>query len=124
MAAGLACGRGAAVSHRSGVYLLELLPYPDRPGPVHITVPGRHVAGNDGIRVHKTRALRHYEVRDVDAIPVTAPIRTLIDFATDCTDEELERAVAEAFALNLTQRAPLLREVERQRGKRGTARLR
>jgi very-short-patch-repair endonuclease len=92
---------------------------------VHVTVPGRHTAGPAGIQVHKTRELRHYEVRDCEGIPVTAPIRTLIDFAgDDATDEELERAVAEAFALRLTQRAPLLREVERQRGRRGTARLR
>jgi very-short-patch-repair endonuclease len=125
MAAVLACGAGAVISHRSSICLLELLPYPAQRGPVHVTVPGRHIAGPAGILVHKTCDLRHYEIRACVGIPCTAPIRTLIDFAgDDATDEELERAVAEAFALRLTQRAPLLREMERQVGRRGTARLR
>ena len=113
------------MSHRSGIYLYELLPYPARPGPVHITVAGRHRAGGSGIVVHEALALAHYEIREHAGMPVTSPIRTLIDFAgQDATDGELERAVAEAFALRKTQRAPLLRQVERQRGRRGTGRLR
>ena len=125
MAAVLACGEGAVLSHRSAVCLCELLPYPAKPGRMHVTVPGRHVRGDARIVVHETLSLAGYEIRDRHGIPVTAPIRTLIDFAgDDATDEEVERAVAEAFALRLTQRAPLLREVERQVGKRGTARLR
>ena len=124
MAAVLACGERAAVSHRSAVYLFELLPYPAQPGPIQITVPGRHVPGDGTIVVHETASLADHEIRDRHGIPLTAPIRTLMDFAADCTDEELERAVAEAFALRLAQRAPLLRDVDRQRGKRGTSRLR
>jgi very-short-patch-repair endonuclease/predicted transcriptional regulator of viral defense system len=125
MAGVLACGAEAALSHRSGVHLYELLPHPARPRPIHISVVGHHVAGERGLVVHRVCRLANYEVRNRDGIPVTAPIRTLIDFAAgDATDEELERAVAEAFALRLTQRGPLLREVERHRGKRGIRRLR
>jgi very-short-patch-repair endonuclease len=124
MAAVLACGEDSTISHRSAVCLYELLPYPAEPGPVHVTRRGDHRRGRPGIVVHETSGLLPHEVRYRHGIPVTAPIRTLIDFAADCTDEELERAVAEAFALNLTQRAPLLEEVKRQRGRRGTARLR
>jgi very-short-patch-repair endonuclease len=125
MAACFACGADTAVSYRSGIYLYELLPYPAQVRPVHITVPGRHVAGDDGLVIHRTTAFLPHEVRERRRVPVTAPIRTLIDFAgDDATDHELEQAVAEAFALRLTQRAPLLREVERRRGKRGTGRLR
>jgi very-short-patch-repair endonuclease len=124
MAAVLACGRGAAASHRSGVHLYELLPYPAPPGLVHITRPGDHRRGPSGVIVHRTSCLLPYEIRERHGIPVTAPIRTLMDFACDCTDEELERAVAEAFALGLTRRGPLLRELEQRRGRRGTARLR
>jgi very-short-patch-repair endonuclease len=125
MAAVLACGKEAAVSHRSGIYLYELLPYRPQRAPVNVTVPARHCHGDKGIVVHRTAALAHHEVRECRGIPTTAPIRTLIDFAgDDATDRELERAVAEAFALRLTQRAPLLREVDKQVGKRGTGRLR
>ncbi len=125
IAAFLACGEGSVVSHRSGICLYELLPYPTEPVPVHITVPGRHCRGDSDIVVHETVALAHHEIRERHGISVTSPIRTLIDFAAhDATDDELERVVAEAFALRLTQRAPVLREVARQQGKRGTGRLR
>jgi very-short-patch-repair endonuclease len=125
MAAVLARGKRAAISHRSAVHLYELLPHPARPGPVAITVPGRHPPGSTGIVVHMTSTLRRHEIRVRHGIPVTAPIRTLIDFAGgDATDDDLERAVAEAFALRLTQREPVLRELERHRGRPGTPRLR
>jgi very-short-patch-repair endonuclease len=125
MAAILACGNSGAISHRSGVHLHELLPYPARPGPVHVTVPGRHRRGDEGLVVHRTSRLARYEVRERHNIPLTAAIRTLIDFAgDDATDEELERAVAEAFALRLTQRAPMPRELEKQTRRRGAGRLR
>ncbi len=124
LAAVLACRGGGAISHRSGVHLLELLPYPAQPGPVHVTVPGRHVAGAANVVVHETKALAPYEIRQRHGIPVTGPIRTLLDFATDCTDEELERTVAEAFALHLTGPGALQRELEKRRGRRGTTRLR
>jgi hypothetical protein len=40
MAAVLACGEGAALSHYSAAYLYKLLPYPAKPGRIHVTVPG------------------------------------------------------------------------------------
>ena len=42
MAAVLACGPNAVLSHYSAAYLYELLPYPAQPGPVHVTVPGTY----------------------------------------------------------------------------------
>jgi very-short-patch-repair endonuclease len=124
MAAMLACGPKAAVSHRSGIHLYGLLLNDAPPRPVHVTVHGRHVRGDDGILVHETSSLLPYEVRERHDIPVTAPIRMLIDFAGDgCTDAELDYAVAEAFALNLTNRAAVLREVSKHPGRRGVGRL-
>lgn len=122
MAAWFAGGSDGAISHRSGVYLIKLLPLPAQPGPVNITVPGRHRVGDDRLIVHETTNLPHYEIRDVEGIPVTSPIRTLIDFAgDDATNEELDRAVAEAFALGLTNRVAMLRALPQRRG---AARLR
>jgi hypothetical protein len=51
MAAVLACGPGAVVSHISAAYLHKLLPYPANPGPVHVTATGTHRTGSDGIVV-------------------------------------------------------------------------
>src|SRR5690348_9455029 len=73
-AAALAGGPMAAVSRRSGVYLLKLLPLPARPAPIHITVPSRHRVGDNRLIVHETTNLPHYEIRDVEGIPVTSPI--------------------------------------------------
>src|SRR5687767_5032574 len=77
MAAVLACGPNAVVSHHSAAYLYEILPYPARPGPIDITVRTRHRLSLEGIRCHRTSSLRHHETRDRHNIPVTAPIRTI-----------------------------------------------
>jgi very-short-patch-repair endonuclease len=122
MAAVLAGGPRSAVSHRSAVYLDKLIPHPARPGPVHITVPARRRLRDDRLVIHETTSLHHYEVRNVDGIRVTSPMRTLIDFAgDDATDDELERAVAEAFALGRTNRSAMLRTMPQRPG---TARIR
>jgi hypothetical protein len=79
MAATLACGPGAVVSHRSAAVLLGLL---DR-GPVSIEViavggKGRKI---DGIRARALGPLRRHETGTVDGIPCTSPARTLVDAA-------------------------------------------
>jgi very-short-patch-repair endonuclease len=73
--------------------------------------------------IHETASLRHYEIRERRGIPITSPVRTLIDLATDCTNEELEQAIAEAFALRLTNLPSLQRGATTYRGRRGVGRL-
>ncbi|MDX6582933.1 MAG: hypothetical protein QOI10_2117 [Solirubrobacterales bacterium] len=124
IAAVLACGDGALLSHQSAAYLYGLLPYPAQPGPVDITVTGRHTGRHPGVRLHRTTTLHRYERRERSKIPVTAPPRTVVDLAGCCTPLELEDAVAEAFALRLTNRAQLLRAIADRPGRRGIAGLR
>jgi len=76
-----------------------------------------------GIRVHYPGALSADEVTTRDAIPVTTVARTLYDLATCTTHRELERALAEAFALRLTTRAAVASLVARHAGRRGARRL-
>jgi hypothetical protein len=78
-AATLACGDGAAVSHRSAAALMGLI---DR-GPVVIDViaPGARGRKIDGIRVHKVRLPRGDEVGTFDGIPCTSPSRVFVDLA-------------------------------------------
>jgi very-short-patch-repair endonuclease len=111
------------LSHRSATSLYGFLPYEPGSPAIHVTVHARHARGDAGIVVHETASLRPHEVREREGIPVTAPIRTLVDLAAGCAEDELERAVAEAFALGLTNRNALLRGVEAARGRRGVARL-
>jgi very-short-patch-repair endonuclease len=124
MAAGLACGPSALVSHYAGACLCKLLPLPAQFDAVDITVTSGRVETQPGIRVHRTTWLRPHERRERDGIPVTAPLRTLIDLASSCTVRELEGAIAEAFALGLVNKRMLERAVENARGRRGVARIR
>jgi very-short-patch-repair endonuclease len=116
------CGQTAALSHRSSTELYEMLPRAG--GPIHVTVPGPVRREHEGIVVHATSSLEHYEIRERHGIPVTSPIRTLVDLAATATDQELERAVAEAFALRLTTLPSLQRATAAYQGRRGVKRLR
>ena len=75
MAAVLACGPGAALSHRSAARLYGLLPYPAQRGDIDVTVPSSHIHRRKGVRVHRA-GLNRWEIRERHSIPVTAPIRT------------------------------------------------
>src|SRR5262249_43245253 len=57
-------------------------------------------------------------------IPVTAPARTLIDYAATVGYEESERAIAEAFALRLLTEPALVAATRRARNRAGVARIR
>ena len=111
LAAVLACSPNAALSHRSAAFHWNLLPYPADPGPVHVTVAGRNPR-HPGIRVHRVDVLERREIRVRDAIPMTTPARTIIDVAGDSAPQELEQAVAEAFALRLTSRPAILAMID------------
>jgi hypothetical protein len=58
MAAVLACGAHAYLSHHSAAQLHQLLPLPAQPTPVDVTVAGRNPHARVGIRLHRTRSLR------------------------------------------------------------------
>jgi len=147
MAAVLACGTGAALSHGSAAALWGIVPgVPASVGSaarisvasaardsvstarasvsaVHVSVPSERRVQRPGIRVHYVGALSPDEVRTRDAIPVTSVARTLYDLVTCTTHRELERALAEAFALRLTTCAAVASLLARHAGRRGARRL-
>jgi very-short-patch-repair endonuclease/predicted transcriptional regulator of viral defense system len=92
MAAVLACGSDAVLSHQSAAALWGLMP--DRRGPVHASVP-RATRERDGIVVHR-RKLGPRDVTEHHGIPVTTPATTLVDNAARLRGEPLEAAVNEA----------------------------
>lgn len=124
LAAVLACGRGAVLSHLSAASLLQLLPYPANPGPVDVTVIGRQTARRPGIRAHRARALDPRDVRTLDGLPTTTPARTLLDLAATLSPHRLERALAEAQVRRLVTPAALRDQLERNPGRAGTRALR
>lgn len=125
MAAVLASGDGALVSHRHAGALWELVPAPARSAPVDIVVP---LSGNpsrrSGIVAHRADDLEPGDAATVDGVPVTSPARTLADLATAATARELERAVARAQRERLVGDEDLERLLSRRHGRPGVALLR
>jgi REase_MTES_1575 len=100
MAALLAAGDGAVLSHVSAAALWELRP--SSAASIHVTVltyGGR--LRRPGIVVHRSRALAPAAVADRDAIAVTSVARTLVDLAGMLAPGPLERAVERSLALRL-----------------------
>lgn len=120
MAAVLACGTGAVVSHESAARLWDLL----RPGrartPIHVTVPGADRGRRPGIRPHRVAALPDIDLTVVEGIPVTAPARTLVDLAASVRPRTLEQVMARAERKQLVRVQDLEAVLARRRGRRGT----
>lgn len=79
MAAALACGPGAVISHRSAGALLGLLD--EGPLVIDVIAPPERGRKIDGIRFHRVRAPRREERGTVEGIPCTSPARTMVDLA-------------------------------------------
>ena len=95
MAAVLACGDGAALSHMSAAALWELL----RPvaGPVDVSTPARSGrARRAGIRLHRSTTLTGLSVTKRFDIPVTTPARTIDDLAGEAPPHLVRRATRQA----------------------------
>ena len=122
MAALLACGPGAAISHRSAARLWKLLD-PDVDD-IELTVADRKTKARTGLKVHTSRSLRDIDVRQLHRLAVTVPARTLIDLADVASDRQLERAAAEALTRRMVDPRRLLTEIGNHHGRRGVARLR
>ncbi len=112
MAAALACGPAAVVSHRSGASLWGLIDGRARPAQAEVIDPVGDCR-RPGITVHHIRTLRREEVTRLEGIRVTTPERTLYDLAGVASARELERWVAEALARGLTRERRIQRLLER-----------
>lgn len=120
MAAVLACGGGAVLSHRSAARFWRLLPPASES--VDVTCSKSEVERR-GIVGHRS-PLQADEWLVRDGIPVTSPFRTVFDLAAEAEMRELERAFHEAEARQLTDRVSLPMLLERYPGRRGSKNLR
>jgi hypothetical protein len=121
LAAVLAVGPDAVLSHRSAAVLWELV----KTGPspvVDVTVP-RAARSRRGIRVHVTRRLSVQDRCRGDGIPVTTVARTLLDLADVADPGVLRRAVREAYVRRRVDEPELRAMLERARGHHGAPRL-
>ncbi len=92
MAAVLACGERAVLSHATAAAAWDLQ---RNEGAIHVTVPGSRKAPR-GIGLHRSATLTAAEIAEYRGIPVTRVARTIIDLARTVTEDELARIVDEA----------------------------
>lgn len=90
MAAVLACGPEAVLSHRAAAALWDMRGIPS--GEIDVTAPKSHV--RDGVRSHVSD-LPHEERTIIDAIPVTSLYRTLLDEAPKLSPQRLRSRLEE-----------------------------
>jgi Transcriptional regulator, AbiEi antitoxin/Protein of unknown function (DUF559)/AbiEi antitoxin C-terminal domain len=114
MAAVLACGPKALLSHHSAAALwgIRRAQQNVRQADVHVVVARGHARIRPGIHVHCRRGHELPARREVDGIPVTHPVATLVDLATELADGQLEAAVNEADHLKLVDPERLRRALD------------
>jgi very-short-patch-repair endonuclease len=121
MAAVLAAGEGAVLSHRSAARLWRLLP--PAAEVIDVICPSDRIVRRKGIINHSFQ-LQDDEWMVRDGISVTSSFRTIFDLAGVVQMRELERAFHEAEARELTDRVSLPMLLERYPGRRGSKNLR
>lgn len=121
LAATKAIGPDAVLSHFAASCHWEFIKWDGRHP--EVTVPRVGVRGCSGIRVHCTSVLEPCDLMHHNGIPVTSPVRTLVDLAAIANDKLLRTAVRRALAKRRTSIRQLVATRRRLGGRRGSARL-
>lgn len=117
LAAVLAVGRGAVLSHRDAAGLHDLRPANHTLTDVTTTA---NRPDEPGIRVHRTRVLDARDITTINGIPVTTVARTLVDLAgLRLPHDHLTRAIKEAERRGAFDLHALEAAMARTRGRRG-----
>lgn len=105
----------AIVSHESALLLLDLSN--NVPDEVHLLVARRHrgLRRPPGVVIHTRSDEERVASVWGDAMPVTAPARTLVDIAERIQPDQAAMAAREALHLGLLTRRQLEQEATRQR---------
>ena len=122
MAAVLGCGPAAVLSHASAAALWGIRPHAN--AIIEISRTTANPRRRPHVRVHRRTVLESDDLAVRDGIPVTAPIRTLIDLACVIGPGPLERAVNEADRLDLVDPSRLREALDHKQGQPGVGRLR
>jgi very-short-patch-repair endonuclease len=120
MAALLACGPNALLSHHSAAEIWGIRP--PHPGAIHVTVPGSGLRQRPGIEVHRTTRTHSLNAAVKDGLPLTNPARALLDIAPLLAQHDLDRATEQAQILDLATAGEI--ETIAAGGGRGSAALR
>ena len=121
MAAVIACGERAVVSHTAAATLWEIRPEVE--GPITVTIVGDR-ARHAGIRAHQTHSLDPSDRKVLRGIPVTSAARTLLDNAFDLAPRRLGEALEQAQIKRLVTKREIDATLRRAPRRPGRAALR
>jgi very-short-patch-repair endonuclease len=121
MAATLACGPGAMLSHRSAAALWGI---GGESGEIEVTLRTASPRRRMGIRVYRRPTLADRDVTERDGIPVTGLVRTFVDLASILKPRHVERCVNEADRLDLIDPPTLRLQLQPHRCEPGVRPLR
>lgn len=121
LAAVLAAGDGAVLSHTPAGHLLRIVRA--APPPPEVTIAGTAQRRRPGITIHRSR-LHPLDVSELDHIPITIVPRILLDLAPHLTPKNLARACHEASVHHDTTPDQIEACVARNPHRSGTAKLR
>jgi Protein of unknown function (DUF559) len=124
MAAALACGERAVLSHGDAAALWDLLPA--RGSVIHVMTSSRsgRVPDRRRVRLHRVGTLTDDERTVRDGIPVTAPARTLLDLAPSLRPRALEDVIERMDRLALFDLLAVRRVLETHPRQSGAPKLR
>ena len=122
MAAVLACGPRAVLSHRSAAALWGIRR--DSRSRIDVTALGRRGRCPTGIDAHRGESLDSADRTEVRGIPCTSLARTLIDLAGVVSPRELRNAITQAEVERVFDLTAVKAAIARSRRRRGVARLR
>jgi hypothetical protein len=117
MAAVLACGPGAVLSHRSAAALLELRQ--TSRGRIEVTVPARSHRQHPGIEVHRSTTMAAQDVTRVKNIPCTTVARTQLDLADVINRRGVERVFDQAEVMEVFDLRALDDQLQRNPKRKG-----
>ena len=121
MAAVLACGPGAVLSHRTGAAHLGIWQW--NASDVEITLPASSDRRPAGVLVYR-RSLDLSELIVHERIPVTCPLRMLLDLAVLLRPQQTAAALNEAVKRDLLDLEQAREQIETFAGTRGVRPLR
>jgi predicted transcriptional regulator of viral defense system len=119
MAAVLACGPGAALSHRAAADHLGIRN--TSRARIDVTAPGARGRSRRGIDAHESASLAPDDVAVTRDIPCTTVARTLLDLAEVVDRRAVERAIERAEQLRLFDLRAVERALDRANGRTGAS---
>jgi very-short-patch-repair endonuclease len=122
MAAALAAGNGAVISHFSAAALWRI--GSEKPRTIELSLPSPFQHHRPGLRIYRRPSLQPRDTSAEYDIPVTTPVQTLIDLVPRLDRAGIERMINEADKYNLTNPPQLRRALEARPGEPGVAALR